>query len=118
MKEQYSSCFIILYICRMIKCDPFIKPLFSFLLSTAGYLFNLFVLFPYIVGEDGMGRDNTQESDAIAALYFSIITLLILLGGWLLLSMFLARMAKWPMWPCVVSLLLVVIGGFIAIRNI
>lgn len=102
----------------MIKYYPVIESVLSLLLSTAGHIFNIFVFFPYLVGEDGMGRNNTQESDAIAALYFSIITLMVLLGGWSLLSMFLARMVKWPLWPCVVSLVLVIIGGFIAMGRI
>lgn len=95
----------------MINYRLFIKPLLSFLLSTVGHLINIFIIFPFLVGEDGMGRYNTQEPDAMAALSFSIFTIVMLLGGWFLLSVFITKIAQWPVWPCVVSLLLVIIGG-------
>ena len=100
----------------MINCRLLIKPLLSFILSTAGYLVNIFIFFPFLVGEDGMGRNNTQESDATAALFFSVFTILMLSGGWFLLSVFIARMARWPVWPCVVSLFLVITGGLLVLR--
>lgn len=100
----------------MISHRPFVKSVLSFLLSTAGHLINIFIIFPFLVGEDGMGRNNTQEPDALAALTFSAFTILILTGGWFLLSILLVRRAKLPIFPCVISLLLIIIGGYFGLR--
>jgi len=102
----------------MINYRLFIKLLLSFLLSTIGHLINIFIIFPFLVGEDGMGRHNTQEPDAMAAVAFCIFTIVMLLGGWFLLSVFITKMIQWPIWPCVVSLLLVIIGGLFVLRYV